>query len=71
MTVNELRILLSSLPEGYDDYDVQLVTDKRLFSQSIADKNVEVASAPLNRISSPDENSVRHRRVWLYANDRA
>ncbi len=69
MTVKELRDALAAMPEGYDEHDVQLVTDKRMFSESSFRPLIGVASAPLVRISSPDESSVKHKRVWLYAED--
>jgi hypothetical protein len=67
--VKELREALAALPSGYEEHDVQLVTDRRLFVQSFSRDAVMVASAPLVRISSPDPSSVEHRRVWLYAED--
>jgi hypothetical protein len=69
MKVKELREALAALPDGYDEHDVQLVTDRRLFADANYDRNVMVASAPLVRISSPDASSVKHKRVWLYAED--
>ncbi len=69
MKVKELRAALAALPDGYDEHDVQLVTDRRLFVNAIYDRGAVGASAPLVRVSSPDANSVKCKRVWLYADD--